>query len=324
METTILNPQVVYVQATTPSDLTQGKLWYNTTDNTLYTSNGTSYVGMETDLSDLQRQQLEQNLNILINSVASSSTLNDWDDMFVDSFSDADGTSDTIDTANTTAVFNTNLYENKAVDTEEQLNEVTGSERTFITKKTFNLSPSILLDGAVSNEIAITSGLYLTECRLKYTYADDSEDYSETESVTGTSNLYVAKTYSNPDGTGLKEIKKIEVQLTCNEYSYLEKNTIVPFSLSAPIKLIVQTNAITCDTAQISHQVFSHNAVAGTGNITYDISFDNGSTYDTAQALNTKNARSSTTGTEMILKLNLIGNKQNTATADDYGIMLFY
>jgi len=43
METTTLNPQYIYVQATTPSDKTQGKLWYNTTTGNLYTSDGTNY-----------------------------------------------------------------------------------------------------------------------------------------------------------------------------------------------------------------------------------------------------------------------------------------
>ena len=71
VETTILNPQYVYVQATTPSDLTQGKLWYNTTAKALYSSDGSSYSTMTTDLTPLeavdlilQKQNLEQGINI--------------------------------------------------------------------------------------------------------------------------------------------------------------------------------------------------------------------------------------------------------------------
>ena len=114
MKTTILNPKYVYVQASTPSDTTEGKLWYKTGDNTLYASDGSSYNQVTTDLGDLELQQLEQNLQILINSAAASSTLNDYDDMYVDAFSDADGTNDTIDTGNTTAVHGGEYYTNSA------------------------------------------------------------------------------------------------------------------------------------------------------------------------------------------------------------------
>lgn len=92
-----------------------------------------------------------------------------------------------------------------------------------------------------------------------------------------------------------------------------------------PANKIVQTDAATVTTAQTHHQLFCNNAVAGSGTVTYDISFDNGSNYDTGQALNTKNTRSAATGTQMILKLNLNGTGAgNTAEASDYAIMLWY
>jgi len=53
METTTLNPQYIYVQATEPSDKTQGKIWYNTTANVLYSSDGTNYNVLETDVSKI-------------------------------------------------------------------------------------------------------------------------------------------------------------------------------------------------------------------------------------------------------------------------------
>ena len=101
-----------FVQEGEPADLSEGNLWYSTTDKKLYVSDGTSYeeVSIETDLTQLEQQQLEQNLNILINS-ASASVLNDYDDMYLDIFSDSNGYDNTIDTASGTAIFDTDKYE---------------------------------------------------------------------------------------------------------------------------------------------------------------------------------------------------------------------
>jgi len=78
IETTTLNPQVIFVSATTPSDTTEGKMWYNTSDNSLYVSNGTNYITMSTDLTSIQTLIQENALNILVNSAGASTTLNDW------------------------------------------------------------------------------------------------------------------------------------------------------------------------------------------------------------------------------------------------------
>ena len=55
-----------FIQAIEPSDTTKGKRWFNTSENKLYASDGLSYNAVESDLTALEQQQLEQNLNILI------------------------------------------------------------------------------------------------------------------------------------------------------------------------------------------------------------------------------------------------------------------
>ena len=348
METTILNPQVVYVQATTPTDKTQGKLWYNTTDNTLYTSNGTSYVGMETDLSDLQRQQLEQNLNILINSVASSSTLNDWDDMFVDEFTDADGTSNTIDTGNTTASFEGDNAHGKALTSNANYSgfggvKIEAKEDITIT----NVHKKTQVTGANAKIYAYTDGSALGSELASASWTGDDATFdlavaSGVKVYVGTITAGTSAHYRDATGTSFPLEKEQITYLSGagsqsgfaeNTMEDIESITTTPSTPSnysnddagTPADLIIQTKAITCVTAQTHHQVFCHNTTTGTGAITYDISFDNGSTWDTAQSLNTKNARGGTTGTQMILKLNLNGvGDGNTASADDYGVMLFY
>jgi len=314
-----LNPQVVYVQTTTPSDLTEGKLWYNTTAKALYSSDGSSYSAMETDTSEIQSQLLETEINVLINSVASTSTLNDWDNMFIDLFTDADGQSGTVDTGNTTAIFTTK-YVNGGNVTYEDDAENSNNTTSYVLAKTISSINTLVSDA--TNYMKSSNIAYPPmTCKYNYVYDDTSEE-DVLQTIDSTN--YTLRTYTNPSPA--KSVNYIRVYIKSSEspgYCY-EKLDVVNASIT-PSDLIVQTNAITVTTAQISHQLYCHNVIAGTGTITYDISFDNGSTWDTAQALNTKNPRGSTTGTQMILKINLSGvGIGNSATADDYGIMLFY
>ena len=56
----------------------------------------------------------------------------------------------------------------------------------------------------------------------------------------------------------------------------------------------------------------------------YDISFDNGATFETGQSLNVRNT-SVHAGSQMIFKLNLdAGASSDIASSKDYAIMLFY
>jgi hypothetical protein len=113
METTILNPQVVYVQTTEPSDKTQGKLWYNITANTLYSSDGTNYnVLGETNVSIIYQLIGQNGLNILDNTAQATLTAGTNANFIRDIYSDNTGYLNTIDTGNTTATFLTNKYIN--------------------------------------------------------------------------------------------------------------------------------------------------------------------------------------------------------------------
>jgi len=112
IETTVINPRVIFVSALQPQDVTEGKLWYDTTTSKLLVSDGSKYISMETDLTQEDKLIQENALNILVNSASATSTLNDWDNMILDRFTDADGQLNTVDTTNTTATFDTNLYKN--------------------------------------------------------------------------------------------------------------------------------------------------------------------------------------------------------------------
>jgi len=159
-----------------------------------------------------------------------------------------------------------------------------------------------------------------TYCKMTLTYSDDTTEDTNIRNVLGSG--YLERSYTNPNLT--KAVKKVEVYLytTVSKTGY-EKLTSLAGTITQ--NRIVQTNAITCVTGATHHQVYCKNTTAGTGTATYNISFDNGSTWDTTQAFNTLNNAGSTTGTQMILKLNLIGSlTPDTAEANNYGIMLFY
>ena len=338
---TPINPQVVYVQATTPSDLTEGKIWYNTTNSILYTSNGSSYVILEQDLSDIGRQQGEQNLNILINSVASSSTLNDYDEMFVDIISDINGTDNTIDTATTTATFDTDEYNNKAVATEAHDTPASSGGANVTGKTGMSITPDIDI---VLKKVAKDGACDATTCYLRNTYGGAdlaNATFVGNEAIfdialTATTNylLLVDKSgdsytrttvdASFPQDTGsIAWIGRIgDTGVFGTDLTSCVNSIGVPGVVGSD--LLVQTNAITIPANPISHQISCHNTTTGTATVTYDISFDNGSTWVTDQELNTKNS-SVHNGTEMITKLNLnSGASSGVSSIEDYAILLYY
>lgn len=86
---------------------------------------------------------------------------------------------------------------------------------------------------------------------------------------------------------------------------------------------LVQTNAQSITADPTAHQLYCHNSLEGSGSITYDISFDGGSTWITDQEINTKNT-SVHDGSSMIIKINLNGvGAGNTSEIKDYAIMLY-
>jgi hypothetical protein len=397
----------VYVQATTPADLTEGKIWYNTATNTTYVSDGSSYSEIvDVDLSNLYQQQLEQDINILINSVASSSTLNDYDDMFVDKFTDSNGALNTIDTGNTTAFFDTNKYsnylqrENNWFKFENNFTDSGKDGDITLTNNGASFSSSTHKLGSYSlsvnnNYVAMTDFPAIDVANTKgslffWIYSESSSNHIIIQPSSGDVFrltwgdgvgliLRFGSTQPAPtdlrgawhhlgvvwdngsvqyykDGTTWESEKTGQTGTTDTDYTIgkdslnqYSQNYIDDFRLYENYKLssseisalynsgsgkegglvegtdkIVQTEAQTITANPTAHQLYSHTTTAGTGSVTYDISFDGGTTWVEDQTLNTKNT-SVHNGTSMIIKLNLnAGASEGKAEADDYGIMLYY
>jgi len=349
-EITPINPRVIFVNETEPSDKTEGKLWYNTINNSLYTSNGSAYVILEMNLDDLNKQQLQQDLNILINSVASSSTLNDYEDMFVDIFSDATGTDNTINTTDTTAVFDTNKYVyqsfEESADLSKGIAQTTddGLETVFNTNYTADeniIISEIILENNASQQnnvvinVKIGSDVIATDTFNFYanqtkTVSFELSDYTKIipkdtiftiEVLNGNFYCKTGTTFDAGDYMTIEEGTQtipgssgVEVSMTAMKLGW---------DSSKP-KLIIKTNAQTIEENPIAHQIYSDNSTTENGTINYDISFDNGINWVTDQSLNTKNA-SVHEGENMIIKLNLNGTSiDDKIEAKNYGVMLFY
>lgn len=332
----------VYTQATEPTDKAEGKLWYNTTDNKTYVSDGTSYVLVaDVDLTEIEQIQLEQALNILINSVASSSTLNDWEDMFVDIFSDADGTNDTVDTANTTALFEVDKYKNEVlessvVDAHSVADLGTLAEHTALQGNTINTNFPIKITEVTKNTLCTATTCYIkneaNELLASATFVGNDATFNCSLSDATTYKIVFDSggdpyTYQYSATTEFP-INDTNFNWTGISGSGATLNMRNVFSVTSQVLInenkLIQANAQVIDADPQGHQLYCHNAVAGTGNITYDISFDGGTTWITDQPINTKNT-SVHTGSSMVTKLNLNGvGAGNTAEAEDYAVMLYY
>ena len=340
METTVLNPQYVYVQTTEPSDKTAGKLWYNTTAKALYSSDGTNYKTMEIDTTEIQTLIQENAINILINSAGATTTLNDWDTMEADIFTDSDGYLDTIDTGNTTAVFSSDKYTTSSNTADE--NSITGwgnGNTTYYrgfditatnncnlvsaTKESsctatkcyiYNASNELLGTATFSGDIATFSNVSLTASVSYRIGVGKDGAYYMGRSSAGQS-YPIAKTNITYTGACANIITGGN-----NDCAY----NLLSITTSISSDSIVQTNTETITANPTAHQVYCKNTTTGTGTATYNISFDNGSTWVTNQTFNTKN-KSVHNGTQLILKVNLNGaGAGNTAEAENYAVMLFY
>ena len=363
-QTTVINPRYVYVQATEPTDKTEGKIWYKTTTDLLYASDGSSYVLMTTDLTSINTkitgiktkitgvysEQVQQNINILINAIASSSTLEAYDEMYLDIITDNDGEDNTIDTGNTTAIFDTNKYKNPTTKedgddvTETNPNTTWSSDTGYkkcgvkvqfanthtgltVTRATGGNATKCYIQTAMAsgvlatetfdeNGVAVFTGLSLS-ASTDYYILNDSDDenftikyqYSTTPSDTGEVNWVGCVNQGSEYSDQSSEIQSI---------TYTEK-------LDIPANGFVQTNALTVSDDAVDYLLYCHNAVAGSGNVTYDISFDNGANYETGKTLNTKYTRTEASSKQIITKINLNGvGAGNTSEVSDYSLLLTY
>ena len=328
-------PRYVYQQDAQPTDATPV---------TIYVYNGTSWLSLTSDTSYIADVISQMGLNILINSVAATATLNDYDELFVDNFTDADGTSNTIDTGNTTAGFSSLSYANYAALVTEAHGlaiENSGATTNYYGVKITTHAADVSLISVTKHASCTATKVSLFENDgtpvSSATFSGEVATFATAETLTA-STSYRLEFHS--DGGSYNKQNNESPSYPYNEtlLDYVggsrtsgtedsSMNNIVSLDArlsGAAADSIIQTKAITIPSGVSGHQLYCKNTLAGTGAITYDFSADGGSTWDTDQPLNAKNDFEATMGTSCIIKINLEGTGAgNTAIAENYGIIIF-
>lgn len=351
LELTTINPRAIYVQDTEPTDLTQGKLWYNTLTNVLYSSDGSNYIQViASDIEQLNQMITENSLSILEIQASDTITSDTSGFMVRDVFSDSGGYLNTIDTTNTTALY---------VSTNEYINagEVTRNETTdtgYVTQAETSYQGIALIGyencavkSITKSASSTATNVYVLNASFTQlgtaTYSGNTATFSAPVSLTGSgTEVYYIVNWKNGGYTNAYKslahpINLTEIRTTgrcwmtalngtgldVTQTGYTsEIVSLVLLSANARADAIIQTSAQTINSGATKFQIFSYkNTLDGTGTIDADISFDNGSHYQTGIELNTE-TNIVNTGTQMILKLNLnAGASDGTAESSGYGVI---
>lgn len=325
----------VFTQATEPDDKTEGKLWYNTSDNSLYTSNGTNYVKLGIDTTFFN-EIFNNSLDIL--DIQAQETLDGGQSAYMvrDLFTDADGFLDTVDTGNTTASFDTNLYKNFGISGADNISTTTMNNVTSITTKrgaVITVKNPILLKTATTNQ---PSGTAPTKWYLGKT--NGGSEIASGDITTGTAIINQILTagiyYLTADNDGSSFDTPTN---SADTYPYIGTNWEITNGVTGGnvwvwngytadgivTDVLIQTNKQDLNIEPSNFQVYAHKQIiSGTGNITASVSFDNGANYQTVN-LNTTTTITDK-GDEMILKLNLnAGASNGLASCEGYGVMFW-
>ena len=342
METTTLNPQYIYVQATTPSDKTQGKIWYNTTANVLYSSDGTNYNVLETDVSKIYQLIGQNGLNILDNTAQATLTAGTNANFIRDIYTDSTGYLNTIDTGNTTATFDTDKYINSLTANYSQTFDVSAQDESPRGVSFNSTGTKMYVIGSANDsvyEYDLTTAWNISTADYSQTLdvsAQDTDPRGLAFNSAGTK-MYVAgssndsvyeydlTTAGDISTAGYSQTLDISAQDTSPEgvafnstgtKMYVignENNSVYEYDLSISNK-IAQTNAQTIASGYTNFMIIQ----TGTGTIDYDISFNGGTNEQTSLSPFTEYSIINA-GISLILKQNLnVG-----ASATNYGVLLW-
>lgn len=339
-------PQFVYISATTPTDLTEGRLWYNTTLNEWYSSDGVSYSVIVENAENLNYLIMENSINILELQAEASLTGGQSAYMLRDIYSDSGGFLNSVDIGNTTATFSTDKYTNVPTET-ETTGGATGAGEDLATTHTLVLTA---LENGIINYVGdrrtngastwtidikqngvtlATKNTSGTDTNVNTTFVlSDYSDLIRTDIDSGLFQIVFTRT----SGTGTIQWANSDVTYSNANYSMTTQRPPRSNDITTPtIKYkaitftttIVQTSAATISSGISKFQIFTFNeSVTGAGSITYDISFDNGAHYQTGITAGEETAITNT-GTQLIIKQNLILSEMGTAEADGYAVMFW-
>lgn len=288
----------------------------------------------EFDDEPLTNAVLQNQLAILDIQATDTLTAGTTANMFRDIYSDSGGYLNEVDTGNTTAVFNVDEYSNGFEETKTETGSPTDStsltlngtavETGIVTEvKFFNNGDTDTFTAKInqnsielaSKSAEITTGTSGTISFILGDYANEISDTTDsgnfdiaiTRAGTGTIRNFTGQS----DSTGL--------------FTYSSQpfpNGHVKYKITNTDK-IVQTNSETVSSPG-TFQIFTWQpTTSGTGTITYDVSFNGGSNYQTGIEAGTE-TEITNTGSSLIVKQNLnAGASEGTAEAKGFGIMFW-
>lgn len=324
MVSSIAYPSIIKRQSSSPSITSNSVLWRDTDDNVLYFSDGATWQQFSSSSEAAGYEQMISQLALEMLRLSAEGTLTapDYDNMFVDYFADADGQDGTIDTGNTTAHFLTDTYYG---ETEGETYDSNAMEETnstsFVVIKTIDCQDTTV-SKVVYDWRTNTNGWTAT-FKAKYTYTDAST--AESSEVGNSSGSWTSdQEYTNPNPS--KTVDKVEIIGKIAHVNFRAQVQNMEIYGYTPASTAIQTNAQSLGFAPAYFLVHvKDKTLAGTGAITFDISFDGGSTWDsTGNSLDEKTGVVDGSGKNMVVKFNVNGNGSgNTAELKDYEVVLW-
>jgi len=193
----------VRTQATAPASAIEGDLWFNTTTDTFYSYNGSSWDILSTDVSPIIQNTAENNIEIIELQANASVTPISHDTLISETFSDADGYNNLVNTGNTNSIFDTNKYKYYCGYSDSA--EKTRNTTSYLLVKTFDSFPNSYFTKH-TNELKTDNSDHQSICKVEWTYTDDSTEYVEQQT---NSTGFISKEYTNPFPAKLVKIVKV-------------------------------------------------------------------------------------------------------------------
>lgn len=321
-------PTIVYKQPTEPS-VESGALWFNTIDNKMYYCDGLSYSLLSIN-TDFITEIVGQNaLNILDLTAQASLTAGTNAYFIRDTYKDANGYLNSIDIANTTAIFDTNKYKNFNNSNSFSVNNTGNMSQSgswgiwFLTKngtgdlyiKSLETKPATNLYLKNSAGDILASGLddiysyklsQNTKYRLEMSSAGSWTIYERSGGYTIDSNFI--------DSTGLSN------NGADSTYGSFTSAQIQSFILDFDNKnKIITTNKQDLSFKPSYFMIVSNFDITDSGESLFDISFNNGTNY--IENVNSYNTYEITYKGQELILINKLNN--NSVTSYNYGVLIW-
>lgn len=351
IQTVSISPAYVYTQSTTPSDKTQGKIWVDTSTSppTTKVSDGTTYNTLSTDVSAITQTLNENAMQILVLDANASLTAQTYEKVYNELYSSSGGYRSSVNTGSSTANFSTNLYNNSLktneVGTTAYSTTISATAKIGIQIKTNANACSIFSVSKDSHCTATTAYIYnsaqstggaVGTLITSQAFSGNTATLASPPSLTAntwywilvdsTGGSYTVSVNENP-----ASFPYVSTNLNFTygmDSAGSPANTWLNLQPSAGVivtqriqNALVQSNAQTLASSPSLFEISTFTPVTtGTGTITYDVSFNGGTNYQTGILPNTQTTITNT-GTSLIVKQNLnAGASLGSASARGFSV----